>query len=531
MSDESLNFDVVIVGAGPAGLAAAIRLKQLSPTTSVCILEKGVAVGAHSLSGCVFDPCALNELIPDWLTHQAPITVPVTRDAFYLCTKKSAWRFPTPPAMRNHGNYLISLGQLCSWLAEYAQALGVEIYPGFAAIHALWDETGKVIGVRTGDLGRDASGQPTATYQPGVTLYTRHLLLGEGCRGSLSEHIIQRYKLRQANNPQTYGLGLKEIWEVDSPLYAPGTVVHTLGWPLDSSTYGGSFIYHLDQHRVAVGFVTGLDYSNPSFSPFEEFQRFKTHPLALNLLRGGRRLSYGARALNEGGWQSIPQLSFPGGALIGCSAGFLNVAKLKGTHTAMKSGMLAAESTVRVLQGQADDYEENLRQSWIAVELHPVRNIRPGFRYGIVPGLLNAAWETYITRGRSPWTLTHHADHTSLKRQTRPLTYPKPDGVITFDIPSSVYLCNTHHPEQQPCHLVLKDPTLAIQYNYEQYGSPEQYYCPAGVYEILKTEHGPQLQINAANCIHCKTCDIKDPLQNILWQPPEGGSGPRYGDM
>lgn len=526
MSDESLSFDVVIVGAGPAGLSAAIRLKQLAPEISVCILEKGAEVGAHIMSGCVLEPRALNELLPDWQQQGAPVTRSVTSESFTFLTGKRQWRLPLPPQMNNHGNYIISLSQFTRWLATQAMNLGVEIFPGFAVVDALYDESGKVIGVQTGDMG-----QNTPAFQPGLPIYARHVLVSEGCRGSLAEGLMKWFNLRQGRQPQTYGLGLKEIWQVDSPLYRPGHVMHTIGWPLDSKTYGGGFVYHLDDQKIAVGFVVGLDYQDPTLSPFEEFQRFKTHPALYPLLKGGRRLSYGARAINEGGWQSIPQLSFPGGMLMGCSAGFLNVAKIKGTHTTMKSGMLAAEATLVVLKGQVDSYEQQLKESWVGQELYRVRNIRPGFQRGLLFGLVNAAVETYVTRGRSPWTLKHHSDHQSLKPGRKKHEYQKPDGQTTFDRLSSVYLCNGHHPESQPCHLKLQDPELAISHNYELYQSPETRYCPAGVYEIVEEPQGPRLQINAANCIHCKTCDIKDPLQNIRWTPPEGGSGPQYSDL
>jgi len=530
---DEMRYDVVIVGAGPSGLSAAIRLKQLNPAVSVCILEKGSEVGAHILSGCVLEPRALNELLPDWQGRGAPISIPVIEDHFWYLSKTHRFSLPLPPQMNNKGNYIISLSQFCRWLGRQAEALGVEIYPGFAATEPLFDAQGHLCGVKTGDQGRGWDGQPTDSYQPGVEIHGKQILIAEGCRGSMAETIMRHFKLRDTAGPQTYGLGLKEIWQVKSPLHKAGTVIHSVGWPLGFQTYGGSFLYHMDNNQVAVGFVVGLDYQNPYLSPFEEFQRFKTHPAIRPLFEGGVRLSYGARALNEGGWQSIPKLTFLGGAIMGCSAGFLNVPKIKGTHTAMKSGMLAAEGVIECFRTGTNDYEQRLRQSWIAKELYQVRNIRPGFRWGLIPGLMNAALETYVFRGHSPWTLQNHADHQQLHLASdcKPIAYPKPDGALTFDRLSSVYLCNIHHPENQPNHLKLERSELAISHNLELYDSPEQRYCPANVYEIVKDEEKSRLQINSANCIHCKSCDIKDPLQNIHWVPPEGGSGPNYMDM
>lgn len=542
MEYETMEFDVLIVGAGPAGLSAAIKLKQLALTTgqelSVCILEKGAQVGAHILSGAVLEPGSLQQLLPDtW--QNAPLDTPVHEDFFYFLTQKHSFKIPTPKPMRNAGNYIISLGELCTFLAAQAEALGCEIYPGFAAVKALYNDQNQLIGVATGSVGRDKHKEKTAHYQPGMHLLARQTLLAEGCRGQLSQKLMARYHLRDKANPQTYGLGIKEIWHVNADKHAPGRVIHSVGWPMNHATYGGSFIYHLSQQRVAVGFVVGLDYKNPWLNPFAEFQRFKTHPLIRSVLTGGERISYGARALNEGGWQSLPKLTFPGGALIGDAAGFLNVPKIKGIHTSMQSGMLAAEACFEALQHtdniqvELTNYSEKIKNSWLEKELYAVRNIRPGFKYGLIPGLVNAAFETYITKGHSPWTLKNHADHRSLNlaKKAKQINYPKPDHVLTFDRLSSVFLSNTYHEENQPCHLELIKPQLAIDINFKKYASPESRYCPAGVYELIEEEHGPRLQINAQNCIHCKTCDIKDPRQNIIWHAPEGGGGPNYSGM
>lgn len=529
---ESMEFDVVIVGAGPAGLSCAIRLKQLAgERLSVCVLEKGSAVGAHLLSGAVFDPRALNELIPDWREKGAPLETPVTSDRFLFLTQKRALALPTPPQMKNHGNYIISLGALGRWLAGQAESLGVEIFPGFAATELLFDAAGTVCGVATGDMGRDKTGAPTAAFTPGVEIRARRTLLAEGAHGSLAKQAIAKFDLRRERQPQTYALGIKEIWDIAPARHRPGHVLHTIGWPLDSRTYGGSFLYHYGASLVSVGLVVGLDYENPYLSPFDEMQRFKTHPAIRPLFEGAKRISYGARALVEGGFQSIPRLDFPGGFLIGDCAGFLNVPKIKGNHTAMKSGMLAAEAVAESFDDPSA-YGCRLRKSWVWPELKKVRNIRPGFRHGLWAGLANAGFET-ATGGISPWTLRHRADHASLKKakDCAPIAYPRPDGVLTFDKMSSVYLSGTRHEEDQPCHLILKDPTLPITKNLPDYAEPAQRYCPAGVYEIVQDAAGPRFQINAANCVHCKTCDIKDPAQNITWTPPQGGEGPDYQNM
>ena len=544
MERESMEFDVVIVGAGPSGLASAIRLRQLAEEKgqeiSVCVIEKGSEVGAHILSGAVMEPRALDELLPDWKDRGAPLNTPVQEDRFLLLGKTRATRLPTPPQMNNHGNYIVSLGNVCRWLGEQAEAAGVEIYPGFAAAEVLYHEDGRVKGVATGDMGIGKDGEQTANYQPGFELHASQTIFAEGCRGSLTKTLFEKFGLRDTADHQTYGIGIKELWEIDPEKHHPGRVVHTIGWPMDTGTYGGSFLYHLEDNQVAVGFVIGLDYTNPHLSPFDEFQRFKTHPEIRPTFEGGRRVAYGARAINEGGFQSVPKLTFPGGVLIGCAAGFLNVPKIKGSHTAMKTGMLAAEAVFDALTGEAESaeassYEATIKKSWIWDELYRVRNIRPSFKWGMWGGLVYSAIDTFVFRGRAPWTLKHHDDHTTLKKAADAprIEYPKPDGEVSFDRLSSVFISNTNHEEDQPAHLTLKDAAVPISVNLAEYDAPEQRYCPAGVYEIVAEDDGsnPQLQINAQNCVHCKTCDIKDPTQNIKWVVPEGGGGPNYPNM
>ena len=547
MTREAMEYDVVIVGAGPSGLSAAIRLKQLAEKAgaelSVCVVEKGSEVGAHILSGAVIEPRALEELFPDWKERGAPLNTPVKEDRFLFLTTEKAYKLPTPPQMHNDGNYIVSLGNVVRWLGEQAEALGVEIYPGFAASEVLYHEEGElrgsVKGIATGDMGVEKNGEPGPNYQPGIELHARQTVFSEGCRGSLTKGLFSKFNLREGVDPQTYGIGIKELWEVRPEVHQQGLTMHTVGWPVSSDVYGGSFLYHLENNQVAVGFVVGLDYSNPHLSPYEEFQRFKTHPEIRNVFEGGRRIAYGARALNEGGFQSVPKLSFPGGVLIGDTAGFLNVPKVKGTHMAMKSGIEAAEALFAHLtvEGQTGHevlgYAERLKQSWLWDELYQVRNIRPSFRWGLLGGIAYSAIDTYLLKGRAPWTLHHHADHTQLRKASEcaPIVYPKPDGKISFDRLSSVFISATNHAEEQPCHLRLKDASVPISTNLALYNAPETRYCPAGVYEIVEDPSGPRMQINAQNCLHCKTCDIKDPTQNIDWAVPEGGGGPNYPNM
>lgn len=542
---EIMEYDVVIVGAGPAGLSAAIRLMQLAveqeKEITVCVLEKGSEVGAHILSGAVLEPRALNELIPDWQEKEAPLLTPAVQDQFLFLTKTGSVRLPTPPQMHNHGNYIISVGNLCRWLAVQAEELGVDIIPGFAVASVLYHEDGSVKGVLTGDMGVGREGEPTANFELGTEIHAQQTIFAEGCRGSLTAGLFERFQLRAEAQPQTYGIGIKELWEVDPAKHQAGSVVHSIGWPLDHKTYGGAFLYHLENNQVAVGFVVGLDYCNPYLSPYEEFQRFKTHPAIRGVFEGGRRVAYGARALSEGGIQALPRLSFAGGVLVGDAAGFLNVPKIKGTHTAMKSGMLAAEAIFNHFQqgwevGQrtVSDYLQRVEESWLWDELYVSRNIRPSFYWGLWGGLLYSALDTYVLRGRAPWTLRLHPDHTQLKlaKDCQPIVYPKPDGKVSFDKLSSVYISNTNHEENQPCHLILRNAAVPIDTNLLLYDAPEQRYCPAGVYEIVREEgQPPRLQINSQNCVHCKTCDIKDPTQNICWVVPEGGGGPNYPNM
>ena len=539
---ENMEYDVVIIGAGPSGLSCAIRLKQLAKEQnkdiSVCILEKGSEVGAHIISGAVFEPRALNELIPDWKDKGAPLTCPATKDKFLFLTKKSGIPLPTPPQMHNKGNYIISLGNLCRWLASQAEELGVEIFPGFAAAEVLYNDDGKVIGVATGDMGLNEKGEKTDQFEAGMELHARQTIFAEGCHGSLTKELIAKYDLRKDSDPQTYGLGIKEIWEIKPENHNQGLCQHTIGWPMDNQTYGGSWIYHMEDNLISIGFVVGLDYKNPYLSPYEEMQRFKLHPKIKPLLEGSKRIAYGARTLVEGGFQSLPKLTFGGGLLIGDTAGFLNVPKIKGNHTAMKSGMVAAESVFKFLQEnqewgkECSSYPEKLKKTWLWEELKSVRNIRAGFNKGLWSGLTNAVIQT-ITKGSGTKTLPNHADYAQTEKAAlhTPIKYPKPDGVITFDRLTSVQLSNTNHAEKQPCHLALKDPNIPIEKNLPEYDEPAQRYCPAAVYEIIKENDKPVFKINSQNCVHCKTCDIKDPAQNIDWRVPNGGDGPNYPNM
>ncbi len=543
MQREAMEFDVVIVGGGPAGLSAAIRLKQINPETSVCLIEKGGEIGAHILSGAVMDPRALTELIPDWQAQDAPLDTPVSCDRFAFLTRSGSFDVPNfmlPQCFQNHGNYIISLGQVCRWLGAQAEALGVDVFPGFAGAEILYTEQGAVRGIATGDMGVERNGEHGPAYQPGMELIGKYTLFAEGCRGHLGKQLEAKFNLRANADPQTYALGIKELWEVPASQHEKGLVMHTAGWPLKTDTYGGGFIYHFGENLVSLGLVVGLGYTNPFLSPFEEMQRMKTHPQLAGLLNGGKRIAYGARALAAGGLQSMPRLDFPGGALIGDDAGMLVASRIKGSHAAIKSGMLAAEAAAAALaagrmQDELTAYPEAFRASWLYEELHTARNFKPWMAKGLVTGSLMFGIDQVLLRGKAPWTLHNTADHTKLKpaAECSLIDYPKPDGVLTFDRLSSVFLSNTNHEEDQPCHLQLKNADVPIEINLALYDAPEQRYCPAGVYEIVRDANAthPRLQINAQNCVHCKTCDIKDPTQNINWVTPQGGEGPIYTQM
>ena len=537
---ESMDYDVVVVGAGPSGLATAIKIKQLNPDINVCILEKGSEVGAHILSGNVFETRALDELIPDWREKDSPIKTKVSKEKFLFLSKNKSLSWPTwllPSVQKNHNNYIISLANLCRWLASEAENLGVEIFPGFAASKILYSEDNKVLGVQTGDMGIDKNGNNKDSFEPGININAKVTVFAEGCRGHLGKELIKKYNLSDGKSPQQYGIGFKEIWEIDESQHDEGLVMHTAGWPLDNSTYGGSFCYHAEKKQIFLGYVIGLDYKNPYLSPYDEFQKFKTHPAIRKILTNGKRIAYGARALIEGGLQSLPKMYLPGALLVGCDAGTLNMPKIKGSHTAMKSGIIAGETIVDHLLNSKplSDYEKKFNNSWLYKELYAARNVKPSFNWGLIPAIIFTGIDQIIFRGKLPFTLKHkHADHESLQlaKNSEKIEYPKYDGVFTFDKTSSVYLTGTNHEEDQPVHLQLKDKDLPINYTLSEYDEPSQRYCPAGVYEVDKTDPLiPKFIINAQNCIHCKTCDIKEPSQNITWVVPEGSGGPNYANM
>ena len=537
---ESMEYDVVIVGAGPAGLSTSIKLKQINPDLNICILEKGSEVGAHILSGNVFETRALDELIPDWREKNAPIKTKVKKEKFLFLGKKNSLSWPTwllPSVQKNHNNYIISLANLCRWLATQAEDLGVEIFPGFAASKIIYDEDNKVIGVQTGDMGIDKAGNNKDSFEPGLIINAKVTVFSEGCRGHLGKEVISKFKLDSNKSPQQYGIGFKEIWEISEDQHDEGLVMHTTGWPLDNSTYGGSFCYHAEKKQIFIGYVIGLDYQNPYLSPYDEFQRFKTHPAISKILKGGKRISYGARALIEGGLQSLPKMHMPGALLIGCDAGTLNMPKIKGSHTAMKSGMIAAETINEFISNDKplSEYENKFKKSWAHQELYTARNVKPSFQWSLIPAIIFTGIDQILFRGYLPFTLKHsHSDHESLipANKAKRIDYPKYDGEITFDKTSSVYLTGTNHEADQPVHLKLKDPDLPINYTLNEYDEPAQRYCPAGVYEVDRADkNNPKFVINAQNCIHCKTCDIKEPSQNITWVTPEGAGGPNYANM